>query len=134
MTYVLTGIWNGFRIGWHNNCPLTPAKRNSPSALQQAHVVEQYFSAEITANRVIGPFPVEALQGLQISRMGVIPKGHIPGKWRLITDLSFPPGNSVNDGIDVTWPALKVCAKPVQLLPLEDKGFQPQCQSQCLSM
>ena len=32
--------------------------------------------------------------------MGVIPKGHTPGRWRLITDLSFPPGASVNDGID----------------------------------
>ena len=50
---------------------------------------------------------MEALPGLQISRMGVIPKGHIPGKWRLITDLSFPPGNSVNDGIDVTWCSLQ---------------------------
>ena len=107
VTYVLRGIWNGFRIGWHNDCPLTPAKRNSPSALQLAHVVEQYLSAEITANKVIGPFPLEVLPGLQISRIGVIPKGHIPGKWRLITDLSFPPGNSVNDGIDVTWCSLQ---------------------------
>ena len=32
--------------------------------------------------------------------MGIIPKGHTPGKWRLITDLSFPKGGSVNDGID----------------------------------
>ena len=30
------------------------------------------------------------------------PKGHNTGKWRLITDLSFPPGESVNDGIDAT--------------------------------
>jgi len=32
--------------------------------------------------------------------MGVVPKGHTPGRWRLITDLSFPEGASVNDGID----------------------------------
>ena len=32
--------------------------------------------------------------------MGVIPKGHTPGRWRVITDLSHPPGFSVNDGID----------------------------------
>ncbi len=37
---------------------------------------------------------------MQISRVGVIPKGHKPGKWRLITDLSFPKGKSVNDAID----------------------------------
>ena len=35
-----------------------------------------------------------------IDRFGVIPKGHSTGKWRLITDLSFPPNLSVNDGID----------------------------------
>jgi hypothetical protein len=29
-----------------------------------------------------------------------IPKGHNTGKWRLITDLSFPRGQSVNDGIE----------------------------------
>ena len=27
----------------------------------------------------------------------MIPKGHNTGKWRLITDLSFPQGHSVND-------------------------------------
>jgi len=30
---------------------------------------------------------------------GVIPKNHHQNKWRLITDLSHPPGSSVNDAI-----------------------------------
>ena len=30
----------------------------------------------------------------------MIPKGHNTGKWRLITDLSYPSNLSVNDGID----------------------------------
>jgi len=34
-----------------------------------------------------------------ISRFGVIPKKHQPGKWRLIVDLSHSSGHSVNDGI-----------------------------------
>eukprot|EP00731_Ephydatia_muelleri_P032810 Em0024g354a len=34
-----------------------------------------------------------------LRRSGVVPKGHATGKWRLITDLSYPPGKSVNDGI-----------------------------------
>ena len=29
----------------------------------------------------------------------LIPKGHNTGKWRLITDLSHPPGRSINDAI-----------------------------------
>ena len=40
------------------------------------------------------------IPGLHINRMGVVPKGHTPGRWRLITDLSFPQGASVNDGIN----------------------------------
>ena len=49
---------------------------------------------------MLGPFDSTSdLPPLQINRFGVIPKGNT-GKWRLITDLSFPHGNSVNDGID----------------------------------
>ena len=44
---------------------------------------------------MLGPFPP-----LQVNKMGVIPKGHTPGKWRLITDLSSPTGTSMNDGIE----------------------------------
>eukprot|EP00731_Ephydatia_muelleri_P032930 Em0024g474a len=53
-------------------------------------------------SRMLGPFPVGGrLQSdIQISRFGVIPKGHNEGKWRLITDLSYPTGHSVNDGIN----------------------------------
>ena len=34
-----------------------------------------------------------------MNRFGLVPKGHEPDKWRLIVDLSFPGGSSVNDGI-----------------------------------
>ena len=36
---------------------------------------------------------------VHISRFGVIPKSHQPGKWHLIVDVSSPEGQSVNDGI-----------------------------------
>ena len=50
---------------------------------------------------MLGPFPsLHGLPPLHINRFGVIPKGHNTGKWRLITDLSFPHGKSINDGID----------------------------------
>ena len=45
---------------------------------------------------MLGPFPHVPVQR---NRIGVIPKTQA-GKWRLITDLSYPPGNSVNDAID----------------------------------
>ena len=51
---------------------------------------------------MFGPFSrveEQTLPVLHINRFGVIPKGHDTGKWRLITDLSYPPGESINDGI-----------------------------------
>jgi hypothetical protein len=39
---------------------------------------------------MLGPFPPGRIEGLQINWMGVVPKGHTPGRWRLITDLSYP--------------------------------------------
>ncbi len=98
--YILRGIWQGFRIGFDPAQLLVSARRNCPSVWEHPEVVEQYVSREITAGRMIGPFPPHMIPGLHISRMGVVPKGHVPGKWRLITDLSFPRDASVNDGIN----------------------------------
>ena len=55
---------------------------------------------EILAGRIIDPCPENAILGLQINHMGVIPMSHTTGEWRLITDLSFLPGRNVNNGID----------------------------------
>ena len=46
---------------------------------------------------MLGPFPPSWKRRLHINRLGLIPKGHRTGKFRLITDLSFPRGRS---GID----------------------------------
>ena len=46
-----------------------------------------------------GPFPHHSIHGGQVSRFGIIPKHHQTNSWRLIVDLSHPPGFSVNDGI-----------------------------------
>ena len=57
---------------------------------------------ERSMGHMLGPFSVHSLTDLSplhINRFGVIPKGHNTGKWLLITDLSYPPGLSVNDGI-----------------------------------
>ena len=51
---------------------------------------------------IAGPFAPHTLPGLHINRFGVIPKKHQPTKWRLITDLSYPDGKSVNDAISAS--------------------------------
>ena len=68
-----------------------------PSARKQASVVEDYLTKERAAGCFIGPLVAPSLH---INRFGVIPKGHSKEKWSLITDLSHPPGDSVNDGVN----------------------------------
>ena len=65
-------------------------------------MIEAYLEKAVSLGRVIGPLPLPAsgVSGcIHISRFGVIPKPHQPGKWRLIVDLSHPKGSSVNDGL-----------------------------------
>ena len=100
MEYILKGISRGFHIGHDLVSPLEPARRNIPSAGEHPEVITKYIEKECAEGRVLGPFQVDDIEPrVQISRFGVIPKGHTPGKWRLILDLSFPEGSSVNDGI-----------------------------------
>ncbi len=68
------------------------------SANQNEDVIENYLSEDIAAGNILGPIPLSS--SVHINRFGVIPKKHQMGKWRLITDLSFPEGYSVNDAID----------------------------------
>lgn len=69
------------------------------SVVQHPQPFEAYISKEVAAGRIIGPVSTD-VEGIHVSRFGIIPKPHQPGKWRLITDLSHPCGTSVNDGIE----------------------------------
>ena len=79
---------------------MVPSKRNMQSALQNTEVIEEYLLLEVAKGNIRGPFMPGSIQPLHINQFGVIPKRHQPGKWRLITDLSYPEGRSVNDAID----------------------------------
>ena len=99
--YIVDGIRHGFRIGFdYSSRSCSSASRNM-SAKQHPQPIRDYLAKELEAGRVIGPLGRDA-SGLnvQVSRFGVIPKPHQPGKWRLITDLSSPGGVSVIDGVD----------------------------------
>ena len=80
---------------------LKSATRIMPSADQHPEVIREYLHKERQLGRLLGPFrDLTTHPALQINRFGVILKGHNKEKWRLITDLSYPPNHSVNDGID----------------------------------
>ena len=97
--YILSGLESGFRVGFNYHHELLPAKHNMPSALEHSEAVECYLGEERAAGRILGPLDKNRSSRLQVNRFRVISKGCASGKWRLITDLSFPDGGSVNDGI-----------------------------------
>lgn len=98
--YLLKGLREGFRIGFdYRTSSCRSAKRNMLSAIQNPQVVDEYLEAERAKGRIMGPVD-PASHMLQVNRFGVIPKGKDSGKWRLIVDLSYPEGASVNDGIE----------------------------------
>ena len=93
------GIRCGFRIGFGYRSRAGPeVSKNMRSASEHPEPIDAYVRSELSTGRMI-KVPADSL-GLRISRFGVIPKPHQPGKWRLITDLSSPKGRSVNDGVD----------------------------------
>lgn len=96
--WVLKGIQFGFSLGIGHGA-LKTAKRNCITALSQPDIIDSYLKEEVQYGSVAGPFDVPPLPDLHVNRFGIIPKS-TPGKFRLITDLSFPHGNSVNDLID----------------------------------
>ena len=93
------------------------------SAIRNPSPVIKYLETEKGANRLVVQ---ESQSNIHISRFGVIPKRNQPGKWRLILDLSYPPGASVNDGVDKTYchlffPSVDDAAKKIM-------EMGPQCQ------
>ena len=72
------------------------------SVTEHPQVIDDYLHNETSEGHILGPFSIGTMPGIHTNRIGVISKKHQPGKWCLITDLSFPPDNSVNDAIDPT--------------------------------
>ena len=103
-SYILSGIREGFRIGFIRFQPLSQTYGNlhCPSLT----LVSNYLSREVELGRMwqlpAGVFP----RGIHVSPIGLIPKKNRPGKWRLIVDLSSPTGKSMNDGIRTDWSSL----------------------------
>ena len=99
--FILNGIQLSFRVGFNYSQQVMKSKsRNMLSTLDHPTVVEAYIHNELTLGRLTYiPNPTN-LPWYHASPIGIIPKKHKPGKWRLIVDLSAPEGHSVNDGIE----------------------------------
>ena len=98
--FFLVGITQRFKTGFKmGNILLKSAAKNLPGALLHPELVDEYLQHELSQHRLSESYPATSCPQAHISRFGVIPKNHQPGKWHLIVDLSYPAGHSINDGI-----------------------------------
>ena len=69
------------------------------SAREHPQIIDDYLLEESTTGRILGPFSPHTILNIHINRLASYQKKSQVGKWRLITDLSFPEGHSINDAI-----------------------------------
>ena len=96
--FLRRGMSGGFWIGFSHNSPLRPAPKKFRSVDLNPSTVNKYVAEEMALGRLV-VFHTKA--GIRRNPIGIIPKPHQPGKYRLIVDLSALPAFSMNDGIPV---------------------------------
>ena len=95
--FLIKGFKEGFAIpyeGPREEC----FAHNHKSAMSNPHEIKKKLYKEVSLGRVAGPFHECPITDLRVSPLGLVPKSE-PGEFRMIFDLSFPFGHSVNAGI-----------------------------------
>ena len=100
---VITWLKYGFTISRSSQYgDPQPVTTNHRGATLFPEAIDEYIDNEIRLGATMGPFAIPPF----ISRIGISPLSSRPKKdskkCRIIMDLSFPFGNSVNDGISKT--------------------------------
>ena len=88
----------GWPINYRSSSSPTPSKSNHSSAVRFPDAIDSFITTEISHGATAGPFQHNPFPTpIQTSLLQTVPKDTC--KRRVVLDLSFPPGASVNDGI-----------------------------------
>ena len=101
--YADAEIADFLRFGWPGGytapSPPTPSQTNHPSALNFPNDVQRFLDKEVALGAMLGPFPVPPFgEWSQVSPLMTVEKKDSSAR-RVIIDLSFPLGLSVNSGV-----------------------------------
>ena len=97
---LLKGFTEGFVIpSTIMEDPLKLNYVNHRSANLNESIIQSKLNAELEKGRISGPYKKPPLENMIFSPLGLVPK-KTPNEFRLIHDLSFPKGESVNSHID----------------------------------
>ena len=88
----------GFPLDFNRLAPLQSHEENDFSAKTYLEDVQAYLQEEIKHKAILGPFDQPPLPDLHVSPFMTREKPNAPHR-RVIVDLSFPHGKSVNAGI-----------------------------------
>jgi hypothetical protein len=103
-SFILSGFKHGFKLNYTG--PRAPVfSDNLASAKQNPGVLNKKLYEDKTFGWIVGPFKQPPISNLRINAVGLVPKRS--GDWRLITNLSFPPNNSVNEFIEPDYRHVK---------------------------
>ena len=89
----------GFPLGFNRNASLSHDDTNHKSAIEYPEHVEAYLAEEISHGAIVGPFTDHPIANSHFSPFMTRPKANSDNR-RVILDLSWPQGSSVNDGIE----------------------------------
>ena len=92
------GFVHGFKLGYEGLRVAREAK-NLRSVYQLYDNTAEKIEKERSLGRIAGPFKSPPFKNLIVSPIGLRPKPQ-PGKYRMIHHLSYPDGESINDGIN----------------------------------
>ena len=94
--YLLDGFTKGFKVGYSGN-PTSKFFSNHKSAETNPQIIDDYLSSEMSTGRIFGPVG-KLPEKFHCAPLGLVPKKS-KGEFRVIHDLSYPPGQSVNEYI-----------------------------------
>ena len=94
--FLVAGFTDGFHLGLLDHEHMqSHISKNHKSALDHAEIVSEKINKEVAKGRYIGPFNSPPFTNFVCSPLGLVSKKEI-GQYRLIHDLSYPRGDSVN--------------------------------------
>ena len=108
---LLEGYWDkqllecikfGFPLGFNRTCPLRHDVQNHKSAMEFPEHVAKYIEEEQHFGAIIGPFDTAPIANLHYSPFMTRHKPNSENR-RVILDLSWPRGESVNAGTEKKW-------------------------------
>ncbi len=105
--YLVDGLRYGFRLEINDDAHFLsqyddPPRYNHNSALRHKDAITAKINKELEAGRMEGPYSVIPYENYMVSALAAQEK-KTPGEYRLLHDLSWPRGDSVNDEIPVEF-------------------------------